>query len=169
MARQTTKSRPPVAPSPTRYEDDLYTWVQEQVALLRAGRLTEVDARNVAEELSDVGNEQYDKLESAIAVLVLHLLKWDHQTARRSRSWEATIHEQRRRIDRVLRKNPGLKPQLLGALAEGYADGRDRAVAETDMPYQTFPENCPFDWKELMEREIVYVAREKSKPRRTRK
>ena len=40
----------------TRYEDDLYTWVQKQVALLRAGRHDEVDALNVAEKLADEGN-----------------------------------------------------------------------------------------------------------------
>jgi hypothetical protein len=37
------------------YERDLYAWVQEQVALLRAGRLGEIDAENIAEEISDVG------------------------------------------------------------------------------------------------------------------
>jgi hypothetical protein len=52
----------------------------EQAALLRAGRITEADALNIAEEeLDDVGNEQYDKLESALRVISVHLLKWDQQ------------------------------------------------------------------------------------------
>jgi hypothetical protein len=89
-----TKTREkPSSTSPTRYEDDLYTWVEEQCALLRAGRLTEIDALNVAEELADVGREQLDKLQSAIAVLTMHLLKWDHQPKKRSRSWELTVRE----------------------------------------------------------------------------
>ncbi len=62
---------------PTRYDADLYGWAVEQARLLRAGRLTEIDAPNIAEELDDVGNEQYDKLESALAMLLLHLLKWE--------------------------------------------------------------------------------------------
>lgn len=149
-------AKPPTqSHSSTPYEDDLYTWVQEQVALLREGRLSEIDALNVAEELSDVGNEQLDKLESAIAVLTMHLLKWDHQPERRSRSWEATVSEQRRRIARILRKNPGLKSLLNDAISEGYADGRDRAVAETNLPYETFPEACPYSLDELMTRAIV--------------
>ena len=41
-----------------RYDDDLYTWAVEQAALLRAGKLAEADALNIAEELDDVGNEQ---------------------------------------------------------------------------------------------------------------
>ena len=100
-----------------RYDRDLYGWATEQAALLRAGRLTEADAANIAEELDDVGNEQYDKLESALRLILLHLLKWDHQAERRSRSWWATITVQRNQVRRVLRKNPGLKPQVKTATA----------------------------------------------------
>ena len=67
-----TRDKPAAAPR-TRYEDDLYTWVQEQVALLRAGRVEEIDALNVAEELSDLGKSEFRTLESALTVLVLHL------------------------------------------------------------------------------------------------
>ena len=91
----------------TRYEEDPYTWVSEQVALLRAGRLDEIDAENVAEELSDVGGEQYNRLESALEVLLMHMLKWDHQPGRRSRSWSLTIEEHRLRVAMQLRKNQG--------------------------------------------------------------
>ncbi|MGQ0673288.1 MAG: DUF29 domain-containing protein [Hyphomicrobium sp.] len=129
--------------------------MQEQVALLRAGRVDGIDAANVAEELSDVGNEQLDKLENAIAVLTMHLLKWDHQRERRSRSWQATVAEQRRGIARVMMKNPGLKSLVQEAITIGYADGRDRAVAETNLPYETFPETWPYSFDDLMTREIV--------------
>jgi hypothetical protein len=139
-----------------RYGDDLYTWVFEQVALLRDGRLDEIDAENIAEELSDVGHEQYDKLESALAVLIMHLLKWDHQPRKRSRSWSNTIRTQRRHIGRVLGKNPGLKPHIAEAVAEGYEDGRDRASSETDIAPEGFPAECPYSWDELLTREIVF-------------
>ena len=88
------------------YERDLYAWVQEQVALLRAGRLGEIDAENIAEEISDVGSNEYDKLESALRVLLAHMLKWDHQPERRSRSWENTIGEQRDRARQPPHDNP---------------------------------------------------------------
>jgi len=90
-------------PRPARYDQDLYSWAVEQAALLRAGKIAEADARNIAEELDDVGNEQYDKLESALRVILLHLLKWDHQPGRRSRSWYASIKVQRNHVTRVLR------------------------------------------------------------------
>jgi len=162
MPRKSVKTLT-IEPVPTRYEDDLYTWVQEQVALLRSGRLDQLDANNVAEELSDVGNEQRDKLECAIAVLTMHLLKWDHQAKHRSRSWELSIREQRRRIARVLKKCPGLQPLVPEAIEEGFADGRDRALAETGLPDAAMSETCPFSFDEMMTRPIVF---EPSPPRR---
>ena len=56
-----------------------------QVALLRAGKLTEIDALNVAEELEDVAKAEFRSLVSAVTIVVLHLLKWDFQPQRRSR------------------------------------------------------------------------------------
>lgn len=146
--------RPENEAADTHYDEDLYGWATRQAALLRAGRLAEIDAVRIAEELDDVGSAQYDKLQSALTVLFLHLLKWDHQSQRRSRSWEATIREQRRRVERVLRKNPGLKSRLAEAMTEGYEDGRDRASAETGLPLHAFPEACPYDRAALMEREL---------------
>lgn len=148
-----SKADPAAAPR-ARYQDDLYTWVFEQVELLKAGRLGEIDAVNIAEELADVGHEQYDKLESALAVLLMHLLKWDHQPERRSRSWVLTVREQRRRIGRVLKKNPGLKPHIAEATADGYLDGRDRASIETGIDDRSFPATCPYSWDDILNRPI---------------
>src|SRR5271155_5837573 len=90
----------------TTKEVDVYSWAVRQAELLRAGRLAEIDAAAIAEEIDDVGEEQYHRLESALRVLMHHLLKWDYQPALRSRSWTITIREQRRRAQRQLRKNP---------------------------------------------------------------
>lgn len=134
------------------HDTDLYSWVEEQVALLRAGRLSEIDAVHIAEELRDVGSEQYDRLESALAVLTMHMLKWDRQPERRSRSWANTIAEQHRRVERVLRRNPGLKGRLPEAIAEGYLDGRGRASTEMDVDVADLPASCPYSWDEMLTR-----------------
>jgi hypothetical protein len=63
-----------------------------------------LDLAEVAEEIGDVGEEQYLRLESELRVLLHHLLKWDHQPAARSRSWAITVREQRRRVDSQLAK-----------------------------------------------------------------
>jgi Domain of unknown function DUF29 len=139
-------------PSRATYEGDLHAWAQEQAALLRAGRLPEVDAANIAEELEDVGREQYDRLESALRVLLTHILKWDHQSERRSRSWAATITVQRRHAQKTLGKNPSLKPRLAEALADAYADARLEASGETNLPLRTFPAELPYDWAAIIDR-----------------
>jgi phenylpyruvate tautomerase PptA (4-oxalocrotonate tautomerase family) len=149
---------PPHAEGRTRYADDVYTWVQEQVALLRAGQVDALDLDNIAEELSDVGSEQYDKLESAIEVLLAHMLKWDHQPERRSRSWSLTIAEQRVRIDKQLRRNPGLKSRIVEAITDGYRLGRLRAAREMKRSPNTFPEECPYTWDDILNRPFEFEA-----------
>src|SRR5215212_7017040 len=88
-------------PNPSRrtpsglYGDDLYTWAIEQAAALRAGDLESLDLANLAEEIEDLGSEQLHKLTSAYRIVLTHVLKWDHQPERRSRSWATSINSQR--------------------------------------------------------------------------
>lgn len=145
-------------PAGTAYEADLYTWVQEQVALLRAGKLDALDFENIAEELSDVGSEQYDKLESAVDVLVAHMLKWDRQPERRSRSWAITIAEQRKRIAKQLRKNPGLRSRMTEAVEDGYDLGRLRAAREMRCAPDDLSLSCPYTWDDIQNRPFVFEA-----------
>lgn len=152
------------APAPTQapteprasYTGDLHAWAREQAALLRAGRISEADALNIAEELDDVGNEQYDKLESALRVLLMHMLKWDHQPERRGRSWANSIATQRRHVAKVLRKNPSLTASLAEALDEAWDDARREASSETDLPLAAFPEANPYDWTAITERPFEF-------------
>jgi hypothetical protein len=148
------------AKRPAAKEADLYSWARRQAELLREGRLAEIDAAAIAEEIDDLGEEQYDKLESALRVLMLHLLKWDHQPDQRSRSWTASVREQRRRVLRQLRKNPGLRSRLNEALGEAYEDARDEASVETGLPLNVFPLQRPFEYVEIMERAIVWPGDE---------
>jgi hypothetical protein len=151
---RTAQSAAGDAGEPARYERDLYSWAVEQAALLRTGRISEADALNIAEELDDVGNEQYDKLESALRLILQHLLKWDHQPERRSRSWWGTIIIQRNHVEKVLRKNPGLKPRVDEAVSEAYRDARIEAAVETQLRDDLFPQECPYGWTDIMERAI---------------
>lgn len=160
-----TRDKPAAAPR-TRYEDDLYTWVQEQVALLRAGRLTEIDALNVAEELEDVAKTEFRSLVSAITIVIQHLLKWDYQTQRRSRSWELSVWEHRGRIEDDLKDSPGLKGRLTEAVERGYKYGRVRALEETKLPDDAIPETCPYSFDDIMTRPIVWQKSQRSSRKR---
>src|SRR5437588_11429948 len=84
------------------YDRDIYSWSLEQARLVREGRWNAIDRDNVAEEIESLGREQFSKLESALRVLLLHILKWDHQPLRRSRGWVLSMKEQRIALDDVL-------------------------------------------------------------------
>ncbi len=155
-----TKGAAAPAREGTRHDRDLYSWAIEQAALLRTGRFAEVDALSIAEEIDDVGNEQYDKLESALRLILLHLLKWDHQRQRRSRSWQANIAIQRRHVLRVLRKNPGLKSMVDEAITDAYETARLEAAARTLLDDDAFPLECPYSWHDIMERAIAWPPTE---------
>jgi hypothetical protein len=132
------------------YHHDFYTWTHEQAALLKEGRLDELDIEHLIEELEDMGTSRERELENRLGILLAHLLKWQYQPERRSRSWEATIKEQRRRIERVLRKNPGLKSYLDEAFENAYGDARLIAVRETGLEENTFPEDCPWTLEQTL-------------------
>ena len=136
------------------YEHDFYSWSLEQARLIRAGQLAAIDRTNVAEEIESLGIEQFNKLESAIRVLLVHMLKWDHQPHKRSRSWVLSIKEQRIALDQVLDDNPGLKPRLGEAIARAYRRGRVEAARETGLDEERFPAQCPYSWGEIVSREF---------------
>jgi hypothetical protein len=133
------------------HETDFYTWTQQQADLLREQRLDQLDAEHLIEELLDMGASQERELESRLAVLLAHLLEWRYQPERRGKSWRATIEEQRYGIGRLLAKNPGLESQLPDAFQAAYVTGVLKAVKETPMDEDDFPDPCPFTLEQTLE------------------
>jgi hypothetical protein len=133
------------------HDADFYSWTQEQARLLREQRLDELDAEHLIEELIDMGASQERELESRLAVLIAHLLKWAYQPERRGKSWRATVKEQRYRIERLLRKNPGLKSQLDEAFDASWFSAVQKAVKETSLEEDAFPETCPFEIAQVLD------------------
>jgi hypothetical protein len=134
----------------TLYEQDFYAWTLQQAELLRTRRLDCADLDNIAEEIESMGRSVKRELISRLAVLLLHLLKWQHQPAFRSRSWQLTIKGQRRSLDRHLRDNPSLKSQLDEAMADAYGDATIEAERETGLAAETFPESCLFTFDQAI-------------------
>jgi len=143
--------RPPAA----GYWDDFYSWLMEQAAHLRSGRFEALDRENLAEEIESLGREQFNKLESALRVLLIHMLKWDHQPDRRSRSWALSIKTQRLELDNVLSDNPGLKPRIAEAIARAYRRARIEAANETGLEENEFPGECPYSWDDIVSHEFA--------------
>ena len=133
------------------YETDFYAWSNKQAALLRAGKLSEADIENVAEEIESMGKTEKKELVSRLTVLLLHLLKWQCQPMRRSKSWEVTIKTQRNNIARHIAQNPSLKSHVKEAVGWAYEDARLEASAETELPESTFPQACPWTFDQAVD------------------
>ncbi len=77
---------------------------------------------------------------------------FDHQPARRTRSWTLSIKERRKAASFVLKDNPGLKSRLDEALERACDTARLKAARETRLPLATFPETCPDTHDEMLTR-----------------
>jgi hypothetical protein len=118
--------------------------------LLRAGRLSEADIENIAEEIESMGRSEKRELVNRLTVLMIHLLKWQAQPAFRGNSWRLTIVEQRRRRAEHLKENPSLEGVLLEAMATAYEFALLGAQKETGLPESAFPAACPWTGEELL-------------------
>jgi hypothetical protein len=145
------KLEAPQAADGNPYERDFYTWAMQQATLLREGRFDELDVENVAEEIEDLGKEQARALRSSYRLLLVHLLKWQHQRRRRSRSWAGTIVRERQNAALGIEDNPGLKSQQRDLFLQAYQLARKEAAAETGFPLVTFPETCPYALEQALD------------------
>jgi hypothetical protein len=157
MATQIKPDEPNGAPNRGRAQaDDFAAWAFHQAMLLRAGQFHLLDIAGIAEELDGLGRGEYNMLVSQLRVVLLHLLKWDFQPERRSRSWASSIAEHRLRADDQLADNPSLQPRRAEAISRAYKQARLGAAAETDLRLAVFPETCPYEWQAIMERPVDF-------------
>ena len=139
----------------TLYNSDFYGWIKTQAQLLREEKWETLDKLNLIEEIETLGRQERRELINRLALLLGHLLKWQHQPEKRSNSWLATIREQRTQINRILADSPSLKSYLEEAFSLSYQDGINLAVKETNLPYETFPENCHYEITQILEPEFL--------------
>jgi len=130
----------------TPYDLDVIAWANEQARLLRSGLFSQLDIEHLAEEIEDVGKSEQRELESRMAVLLAHLIKWQFQPDRRGSSWRITLADQRQGIARRLKRTPSLKASLDDPdwWADAWQDARREAAKETGIEYGRFPASCPW-------------------------
>ncbi len=137
---------------PNLYEEDYLAWIEEQIAHLRAGRWHAVDVPHMLEELECKAGRQRRELYDRFVVLLTHMLKRDRRPDKPSRSWEATIVEQRRQLRKLLEESPRLKGRLNAIALEAYEDAVEQAAVETGAPEDAFPASPPYTLDQILER-----------------
>ena len=139
--------------NPNSYDNDVIAWANEQARLLRAGRFDALDIEHIADEIEDVGKSEKREIKNRMIVLLSHLLKWGRQPERQGNSWRRTINVQRRDIVDCLKATPSLKPDLqhLEWLESVWAGALDMTVKETGLPFDAFPEECPWTVAQVLD------------------
>ena len=137
------------------YEADYLQWIETNLENLRNKDYEQVDWENLLEEIEDMGRSERRGLESNLIIVLLHLLKWQYQPEKRSGSWESSIIEHRRRIKKALKESPSLKLYLTNILDESYTESVKQAKAETQLPLDTFPKECPYQLTSILDDEFL--------------
>jgi hypothetical protein len=133
------------------YERDFCLWLERQAALLRECRFAELDLANLIEEIEAMARRDRKAIKSNLVVLLTHLLKHQFQPDHRSTSWRGRVVEHRQRLRDDFAESPSLRPHAAEVFASAYADAREQASAETDLPLRSFPKSSPWTLEQTLD------------------
>lgn len=135
------------------YDQDFYAWVEQTAELLKSGKWETLDLENLIEEVVDLGKSQQRALQSALRLVLSHLLKWKYQPEKRSNSWQITITRERLNLDELLTESPSLRRFLNDAdwMNTTYQRSRREAIVETGLAEDNFPIVRPFTVDEVLD------------------
>jgi hypothetical protein len=137
---------------PPAYESDGYGWAMAQAELLRARHFEGIDWDNVAEEIESMGKSERNALVSNLTQVIMHMMKWDVQPNKRSRSWVVSIGTHRVHALQILDENPSLRASLDDVMLSAHRYARKLAAVETSLPPASF-DNIQFSDAEVWDRD----------------
>jgi hypothetical protein len=138
------------------YETDWYAWLHEQAQLLERGEYALLDVDHLVEELALMAESAAGELYNRLIVLLAHLLKLTIAAEvlpgvydRAQRGWRLTCREQRRRLARLLARNPSLAPTVADEVTAAYEVARLQALAALQVDESQIPSQCPWSKDEV--------------------
>lgn len=139
----------------TVYESDFAEWGREQAFWLRNGEFSLLDARHLAVEVEHIASSHLYELESRCAGLQAHLARWQRQSGHRCELWRRLIVLQRARIERMLRRMPSLRRNVVDAdfVQDVWLDALVRTIGE-DHCFD-LPETSPWSLERALEQDFL--------------
>ena len=125
------------------YLDDETAWLERMAEVVQFRNVDALDFENLSEYLSDMAKRDRREVESRLAVLTAHLLKWTHQPDRRTGSWRSTIEVQRHELELLLQSRT-LRNHAEDKLESSYVAAVRQAASDTGLSIGQFPADCPF-------------------------
>ena len=137
----------------TLYGQDFFAWVEQTAEILRSQQWEALDLENLIEEVVDLGKSQQRALQSALRLVLSHLLKWKYQPERCSKSWQVTITRERLNLDELLAESPSLRRFLTDDewINATYQRARKEAMVETGLSEEKFAIACPFALNQILD------------------
>lgn len=139
----------PLAKSELVYDTDFSKWVKVQARFLKKKEFEKLDIDNLIDEIESLGRSEKRTLVSYLENLLMHMLKAKFQPKKHTTSWDLSIEEASLKSKKTLSENPSLKPKLKEIFNEAYRYARLKASKETRLNLAKFPEECPWNLKEI--------------------
>lgn len=143
--------------SPT-YEQDFLRWTEEQVALFRSGKLSELDLDNIFEELEDMGKEQKVALQSLLRNIIIHLLKLDLSPSTDPRpAWVEEITEFRDQAQTRIEETPSLKHYADGLFIKAWPQAKRAAEKSFEAYHEnvSVPDENPYSLDQVLNHDYL--------------
>lgn len=131
------------------YDTDFYRWSRDQAAHLKKQEFAKLDIDNLIEEIESLGRSERSALESYLANLFLHLLKIKYQPKKHSRSWDLSVKNAQYHALKMYKRSPSLKKYLPEIFKDAYFTARLKAIDETGLEEELFPEECLWNTKDI--------------------
>src|SRR5438874_1752000 len=125
------------------YESDETAWLETMAELIRANKYKDLDYVHLGEYLSDMAKRDRREVQNRLAILLAHVLNWTYQKKKRSGGWRATIIVQSQELEELVEKGV-LRAHADAVLPRAFAKAVKQAAAETGLPPETFPKECPY-------------------------
>jgi hypothetical protein len=140
------------------YRRDYYAWALEQARALQERRFEALDLAHLAEEVEDLAKGERRELRSRLKQVLVHLLKCQFQSGRRSRSWEGTLASERTEIAALFHDSPSLERELPEIVEQAYSlalrvAGKEMRL-KRDQWQSLFPAQCPWSAGQILDEDF---------------
>jgi hypothetical protein len=140
------------------YEQDFLRWTEQQAALLRAGRLADLDIEHIREEIEDMGKEQKLALQSLLRMILVHLLKLEFSPAHDPRNkWIEEVLEFRAQAENRLEDTPSLRHYADELFAKAWPQARKIAQKSFEIYGENVqaPVECPYTLEQVLDSDFL--------------
>jgi hypothetical protein len=144
---------------PSLYLEDETAWLEQMAQLIAEQRFADLDYANLREFLTDMARRDKREVLSRLTTLIAHRLKWELQPDRRSKSWLATIAEQRRELKELLESGT-LRNHARDVLPKAYLHAVEQAAIETGLAESVFPSESERSIEDWLTREDLSTTNE---------